>query len=306
MISTRNRSAVSHVRRKIPFDARFFGAAEWRIGQDHVDHVARAIVSERSRQGVVVADQRRYLDAVQHHIRDAQQVRQLLLFDTVDRVLHHDVILDAPTLRFQVLERARQKTAGAARRIQDALAKPRVDLVNHELRHSAWRIKLPRVAGALQVLEDPLIQVVEQMPVGAVIEVDLGDPVDHLAQQLAGLHVVVRVAEHLAGHEAARIALRIRIERLERRKQVGVHERQQFIAGDALWVGRPVAPAQPFGQRRPIGVAHQFELGFLVVENLQEQQPGQLRDPLRVAVDAGVLAHDVLHGLDEGGADCHE
>jgi hypothetical protein len=45
-------------------------------------------------------------------------------------------------------------------------------------------------------------------------------------------------------------------------------------------------------------VAGEFQLFFLVVEDLQEQQPGDLLDALRVAVDAGVLAHDVLDGFE--------
>jgi hypothetical protein len=49
---------------------------------------------------------------------------------------------------------------------------------------------------------------------------------------------------------------------------------------------------------------HQLELGFLVVEDLEEEQPAKLRQTLCVAIDAGVLAQDVLDGFDEGGADC--
>jgi hypothetical protein len=49
----------------------------------------------------------------------------------------------------------------------------------------------------LQILEDFFVEVVEQMPFGAVVEVDLVDLVDDLAQQLAGLHVVEGVLEHL-------------------------------------------------------------------------------------------------------------
>jgi hypothetical protein len=37
-----------------------------------------------------------------------------------------------------------------------------------------------------------------------------------------------------------------------------------------------------------------------LVEDLEEEHPAELADALGVAVDAGVLAHDVLDGLDEG------
>jgi len=41
-------------------------------------------------------------------------------------------------------------------------------------------------------------------------------------------------------------------------------------------------------------------LDFEVSEDLEEQHPAELADPLGVAVHAGVLAHDVLDGLDGG------
>jgi hypothetical protein len=95
------------------------------------------------------------------------------------------------------------------------------------------------------------------------------------------------------------------IEALEAGKQGDVDEVEQFVAGDAFGVGGPVAPAQMLGQRRFVVVAQHFQFGFLVVEDFQEQQPGELGDALGVAVHAGVLAHDVLDGFDETGADGH-
>src|SRR3546814_11196235 len=66
----------------------------------------------------------------------------------------------------------------------------------------------------------------------------------------------------------------------------------------------PVAPAQVFGQHGLEIVVEQLPLAFAVVVDLQEQHPDQLANALRVAVDADVLAHDVLDGFD-GGADRH-
>lgn len=43
-----------------------------------------------------------------------------------------------------------------------------------------------------------------------------------------------------------------------------------------------------------IVIVEQLVLGFLVVVNLEEEHPDQLADALRVAVDADILAHDVL------------
>ena len=42
-----------------------------------------------------------------------------------------------------------------------------------------------------------------------------------------------------------------------------------------------------------------FQLLILVVDDLEEEHPAQLTDALSIAVDPGILAHDVLDGLDE-------
>ena len=54
-------------------------------------------------------------------------------------------------------------------------------------------------------------------------------------------------------------------------------------------------------ERGFVVVAKKFHLLFAVVENLEEEHPAELLKPLRVAVRAGVLAHDVLDGLDDVG-----
>ena len=48
----------------------------------------------------------------------------------------------------------------------------------------------------------------------------------------------------------------------------------------------------------------QLELLVLVVDDLEEEHPAELGDALGVAIDADVLAHDVLDGFD-GVADGH-
>ena len=60
-------------------------------------------------------------------------------------------------------------------------------------------------------------------------------------------------------------------------------------------------PAQMLGQRRLVVVAEEFQLLLAVVEDFQEEHPAELFEALRVAVGAGVLAHDVLDGFDDVG-----
>ena len=88
---------------------------------------------------------------------------------------------------------------------------------------------------------------------------------------------------------------------LELRQERVVDEVEQRFAGDAFVVGGPGGPAQVLRERRLVVVAEEFEFLFAVVEDLQEEHPAELLEALRVAVGAGVLAHDVLDGFDEVG-----
>ena len=80
-----------------------------------------------------------------------------------------------------------------------------IDAIDHEGGDGARRVVLAGVAGALQVVEDLLVDVAEVLAFGEIVEVDLVDLVDDLPHQLAGLHVVVGVLEHIA-HDAASVA----------------------------------------------------------------------------------------------------
>ena len=98
---------------------------------------------------------------------------------------------------------AGEKAAGAAGGIEQDFAGLRVDAVDHEGGDGARRVVLAGIAGRLQVVEDLLVDVAEVLALGEIVEIDLVDLVDHLPHQLAGLHVVVGVLEHVAHHAAA-------------------------------------------------------------------------------------------------------
>ena len=73
---------------------------------------------------------------------------------------------------------------------------------------------------------------------------------------------------------------------------------EQLVAGDAFGVGGPGAPAELRWDGRAVAVLHQLQLLILVVDDLEEEHPAELGDALGVAIDAGILAHDVLDGFD--------
>ena len=104
------------------------------------------------------------------------------------------------------LDGAGEKAARAAGGVEQDLAGPGIDALGHEGGDGARRVVLACVAGALQVVEDLLVDVAEVLPLGEVVEVDLVDLVDDLPHELAGLHVVVGVLEHVAD-DAAAVAL---------------------------------------------------------------------------------------------------
>lgn len=78
----------------------------------------------------------------------------------------------------------------------------------------------------------------------------------------------------------------------------------ETVGGYALGIRRPGAPLVRRRDRGGVIIPHQLQFLVLVVDNLEEEHPAQLANALSVAIDAGVLAHDVLDGFDEG-ADGH-
>ena len=118
------------------------------------------------------------------------------------------------------------------------------------------------------------------LAVGEVVEVDAVDLVDHLAQQLAGLHVVVGALEHVADDAAPGGGGADGEELLEGGEEFGVDEGQEAIAGQALRVGGPVSPLE-FGRDRGfVAGVEDRQFLILVVDDLEEEQPAQLADAL--------------------------
>jgi hypothetical protein len=261
--------------------------------------------NEGAGQGVVVAHEAGVLDTVQQHVGHAQHVRQGLLLHRAQGALHQGLVLRLFHIAFaHVAHGAGQETAGATGRVEQGVAGARVDAVDHERGDRAGRVVFARVAGRLQIVEDLLVDVAEVLAIGQVVEIDLVDAVDDLAHQLAGFHVVVGVLEHVMDDAAAVAGMAAERQHLQRREEVVVDERDQGLAGDAFRIGRPGAPLQAWRDGGDVFSIEELKLLILVVDDLQEEHPAQLADALGVAVDAAVLAHDVLDRFDEG-ADGH-
>ena len=123
---------------------------------------------------------------------------------------------------------------------------------------------------------------------------------------MAAFHVVVGVFKHAAHDKAARAAHGVGAQAFEGGEELVIHKIKQLVAGDAFGIRRPVAPAHLVRNRAGVGVAREFKLFFEGIKHFEKQQPGELTDALGVAIDAAVLAHDVLNGFDGAGEVGHE
>ena len=285
--------------REVALDAVLLPPAEGRVGEDDVDAVGLGVADVGPGQGVVVADEAGILDAVQQHVGDAEHVRKLLFLHRAQGLLHLLLVLGLLHVALaHVADGAGEEAAGAAGRVEEDFAGLRVDAVRHEGGDGARRVVLAGVAGALEVVEDLLVDVAEVLALGEVVEVDLVDLVDHLAHELAGLHVVVGVLEDVA-HDAAAVArLAGAGQFLEPGKELVVDE---VSSSSPVMPSGSAAQARHwsfFGDGRAVAVLHQFQFLILVVDDLEEEHPAELGDALGVAIDADVLAHDVLDGFD--------
>ncbi len=79
--------AGAEIGREVRLDAVLLHAAEGRVGDDDVHALLRSLVAQGAGEGVVVADVGGHVDAVQHHVGHAEQVRQVLLLDAGEAVL---------------------------------------------------------------------------------------------------------------------------------------------------------------------------------------------------------------------------
>lgn len=151
----------------------------------------------------------------------------------------------------------------------------------------------------MQVAQDLLVDVAKQVALAAVGKVDLVELVDHLLEQGAVLHIVEGIRERLFHHIATGVEIDIGRLVFQAVEQIIVDEVEQGITGQPFAVGRPVAPQETLGDGAAVVILLKLQLLFLCVEHFQKQQPGELAETLGIAVDTGVLAHDVLNGFDD-------
>ena len=281
-------------------DVFLLAAAVRRIHEDLVEFVALRVVEDVVEQAVAVVDVG-VVDAVQQEVRDGEHVRELLLLDTVDGVIPECLVVRRPDLLLELAQPADEEAAGAAGEIGHLLAEMRLDAVGHEVGDGARRVEFTGAACRLEFLEDRLVDVAEGVHIVVALEVDGVDDVDDLAQQHAVLHVLVRLLEHRLDNALLLGHVRGNREILECAEELRDEVQELFARAGraaAVVVG-PVPPAVGLGDDGLVVIFIHFPVLFLGVIDLEEERPDNLLDALGVAVDARVVAHDVLKPFDE-------
>jgi hypothetical protein len=173
---------------------------------------------------------------VQQHVRHAQHVWELLLLDRTQRALHPLLVSDGLHVALaHVADRARQESTRSARRIEQNLARMRIDAIGHERRDCPRGVVLAGVPRALEIVENLLVDLAEVLLFREVVEVDVVDLVDDLPHQLTRLHVVVRILEDVAD-DASAIAGTIGWKIFQRREELVVDEGVERVAGHAFGI----------------------------------------------------------------------
>lgn len=290
-------------------------SAEGRIGEDDVHAVGIADFGDFLGQRVAVADVG-VLEAVQEEVHLHEHVgKRLGLLAEKRLLLEHPAVGNGFAHRCEVVVGLDQEPSGAAGGIEHGFAKLGIRDVDHELHHRTGRVELAAVAGGIAHLpQHVLVETAEGVHFFAGGEVNVGDFVDDVPQEVAGLHPVRDALEHVGDHvlptasglglQAAQVG-----EEAGAFRAIGTQgfvlrdELQQFVAGDALGFCSPVPPAVRRVDDSAVFLPRQFRLllraDFHVVEELQEHDPGEERKAVEIAIKPFVLAHDLARGLDD-------
>ena len=229
--------------------------------------------------------------------------------------LENLVVFGSLALFLQMIERRDQKAAGAAGWIEEGFAQSWVGDGDHETDNSARGVEFAGIPGGVaHFFEHGLVEMAEGVDFVGRGEVDAVHFVDDVSQEVAVDHAVDGAFEDGGNHVAAVAAIGS-LQAAQVGEEAGaflavrttgfvvVHELDQFVAGDAVGLGGPIAPAvgrfdgvtEAFAGQLRVGLADLLQ----IVEELQEHDPGEHRQTVEVAIESFVLAHDVARRLDQ-------
>ncbi len=259
--------AGAELGRVVGLDAVLLHAAEGWVGDDDIHALLRAPVAQWAGKRVVVTNVRGDIDAVQHQVGHAENMRQVLLLDARKTVLDGALVGFGLGLLAQMFDGADKKASGATRGIEDGFTflEAGIDLFDDELSHGARSVEFAGVACGLKILKQLFVDVAEHVAVVGGVEVNAVDFVDDLPHQRAVLHVVVGIVKRHADDAGDLVATAG--ESLELGQECVVDEVEESVASDAFLVGGPSRPAELLGERRAVVVLDDRHLFFAVVED---------------------------------------
>ena len=255
---------------------------------------------------------------MQQQIHLHQHVGQRLGLLTEQGVLlQYPTLVRRADLRRDVVIGLNQKAACATGWVEHRLTQARVGNLHHEAHHRARGVELTGIAsGIAHFAQHRLVQVREGVDFLARAEVDTVDFVDDIAQQIPADHAVLHALEHVrddfalaalfsVAGQAAQVGKQTLADRaIDTDGRFLADERQQFITGDTVITGGPVAPAVRGFNDGLVALTVEFSLflmdRFKVVEKLEEHHPGEQGQTIHVAIEALVLAQDLAGASDQG------
>jgi hypothetical protein len=278
----------------------------------------RELVAQR----VAGIDLRR-VESVQQQVHLAEQIRQRLRLAPDETLFLQDLAVGHGLhLLAQMIERLDEKPARAARRVEHHFAQARVGDRDHEAHHRARRVELAGIArGIAHLAQHRFVERAKGSP-NYEVRVPKFSRFDIRHSKFvipSAHHPVLHPAKHRGDHVAPIVAIgtgelaQITKEALASLggtpQGVGQHslfvvdKGQKFIARDALRICRPIAPAiRRFDGRlellpRELRLLRALQLQ--IIKEFEEHNPREHRQPVQVAIQPLVLAHDVACGFQE-------
>ena len=282
-------------------DVVLLAAAVRRIHQYDVKLVVVGIVEHILCQRVVVHHLGR-VDVVEQHIGDAEHIGELLFLDAIDRLGVFLFVLRRVHLLVERFQPARDEAAGAAGKVGHLLSDLWTDDFCHEIGEGTRGVELAGRTGRLHLFEDRLVDLAKSMALLIVAKVELVDDIDDLTQQDTILHILVGILKSGSDNGVAHGGGGGDLKPFERGEERVVDKLQQAVGSQRLSIPAvfcPIAPPAMLWNERCEPVFIKLPVVFFFVVYFQKQHPCNLFDTLGIAIDAGIIAHDVSDALYE-------
>ncbi len=300
--------AAGEVGGEVVFDLGFFVSAVGWIHEDDIKAVFLCIVEDVVGEGVVVVDLGD-VDVVQEHIGNAEQVGEGFFLDAVNRGEEGFAVGRCLNLLTELFEPAGEEASGAAGEVCHCFADLGADDFCHEVGDGAGGVEFAGGAGALEFFEDVFVDVAEGVAFFVAFEVEFVDDIDDLSEEDAVFHIVVGIGEGGLDDGFFEGCFGGDGETFEGGKEGVVDEVEEGVAGHGFAGAVVFCPGAPTAVLRDDGgvvLVVYLPVGFFGVVDFEEEHPCHLFNALGIAVDTGVVPHDVANTFDEGGEVVHD